>query len=215
LTAGRDGSAHRTEHTEQTVADRPPFTSTFDSPDCPSTSHLFTFSQEHLAEDCGFAGEFDLAIESRPRLFRLGSKTKKTSFILTTGVSAVIGLGLSLENILLHETWQAPFPYSSSRCEQVTIRAFTAHSYMKLVPDLGSYIRRQRHVGREGEQQKKKNRSVSRAARKRGSWQHQTARLVWQPSSCERLKTCFIRRMRRTRARHKHGAAARMCECDG
>lgn len=42
------------------------------------------------------------------------------------------------EIILLHETWQVPCPNNSSSREQVTISAFTAHSYMKLVPDLGS-----------------------------------------------------------------------------
>ena len=109
----------------------------------PSVPHLSTFSQEHLEAEFGLA-----AGSRRCCLFSLGSKTKKTFFILTAGVSAVTGRGLCLENIFLHETWQVPLPYNISRCEQVTIRALMAHSYMKLVPDLGSFAARDAREGR-------------------------------------------------------------------
>lgn len=70
---------------------------------------------------------------------RLGSNESLTSFISVDFLSALTGLtSFFQESIPLHVTWQECRPYKTFSREQVTISAFNAHSYMKLVPDLGS-----------------------------------------------------------------------------
>lgn len=53
-------------------------------------------------------------------------------------VKASLVMGDTAPNQLLHETRQVSHPYNSSSREQVTTNAFTAPSYMKVVPLLGS-----------------------------------------------------------------------------
>lgn len=70
----------------------------------------------------------------------------------TEAVSGVTGFGFLRENKFLHLTVHVPSPYNLPSSSQVTIKAFTAHSNMKLVPDLGSFTgtNRRRYVPRPG-----------------------------------------------------------------